>query len=92
MRNKSLKIQKSVIPLDWNPKDPNGYSNWMKMIVQENKNASGMFKDPNKPINEFITPEPRFIGEIIQEFTSPETSQMNKTVSLAKEILNKDKI
>ncbi|SMG32751.1 hypothetical protein [Sphingobacterium psychroaquaticum] len=76
------------MPLDWNPQDPNGYSEWMKSIVQQNKeNERSIPKNQLATSSGFITPEPRFIGDIIIDSIYPITIGTNKALQDAREIL-----
>lgn len=87
MRSKKLSIQKSIMPLDWNPQDPNGYSEWMKSIIQQNKDNERSIPKSSG----FITPEPRFIGDIIANSIYPILAGTNKALQDAKEILYGDR-
>ncbi|WP_240775590.1 hypothetical protein [Sphingobacterium psychroaquaticum] len=88
MSGKKLLIQKTIIPLDWNPNDPNGYNKWMKAIVQENReNADRMLNSPQLQTAAFVTPHPQFIGNIIANNIYPNMAGTNKVLQDAKEIL-----
>jgi len=85
MRNKNLRISKSLIPLDWNPGDPSSYNEWMKMIVQENLKNSGIAI--NQSLSGFEIPKPKFISEIIRDGLSESLEGMNNILFQANKIL-----
>lgn len=85
MRNKNLRISKSIIPLDWNPNDPSSYNEWMKMIVQENLRNSGIAINPS--ISGFEIPKPKFISEIIRDGLDKSLKGMNNILFQANKIL-----
>lgn len=84
---KTLLIQKSIYPLDWNPKDPQGYNEWMQMIAEENMRTSGKVLQEPARSSGFITPEPKFIGDIMKESLFSTRLKMDRTLDAAKEIL-----
>jgi len=86
MKGQKLLIEKTIIPLDWNPSDPNGYNEWMKSIVQQNLITEGLALPENEAI-EFTTPKPQFIGTILKIALSADLRGMESTVSEAKKIL-----
>lgn len=85
MRNKNLRISKSIIPLDWNPNDPASYNEWMKMIVQENLKTNGIAID-SIPTG-FEVPKPKFISEIIRDGLNDSLEGMNNILVQANKIL-----
>ncbi|HLS36684.1 MAG TPA: hypothetical protein VK023_00300 [Sphingobacterium bovisgrunnientis] len=85
MRNKNLRISKTLIPLDWNPGDPSSYNEWMKMIVQENLKTNGT-AIPQTPTG-FEIPKPKFIGEIIRDGLNDSMEGMNNILVQANKIL-----
>lgn len=87
MEGKKLLISKSLIPLNWNPDDKNGYNEWMQMIVKENRKSTGSaIEYPPVPAG-FITPEPMFIGDVIRKALGYDINGMYSTIEAAKEIL-----
>ncbi len=85
MRNKNLRISKTLIPLDWNPTDPSSYNEWMKMIAEENLKISGVVIEQSTA--GFEIPKPRFIGEIIREGLNESLEGMNNILAQANKIL-----
>jgi hypothetical protein len=85
MRNKNLRISKTLIPLDWNPSDPSSYNEWMKMIVQENLKTNGIAIDPIP--TGFEIPKPKFISEIICDGLNDSMEGMNNILVQANKIL-----
>ncbi|TCV17174.1 hypothetical protein EDC17_101193 [Sphingobacterium alimentarium] len=85
MRNKNLRISKSIIPLDWNPNDPAGYNEWMKMIVQENLKSNGSAIE--KKSTGFEVPEPKFISEIFIDGIKDSLQGMDNVLAEANKIL-----
>ncbi len=85
MRNKNLRISRTLIPLDWNPSDSSSYNEWMKMIVQENLKNSGI--SINQSISGFEVPKPKFISEIIRDGLDEPLEEMNNILFQANKIL-----
>jgi len=86
MKLDKLLIEKSIYPIDWNPNDPNGYNEWMKMISEENRKSAN-----KKTIQGFVKPEPRFISEIIRESLIDDLIGMNHSLYCAEVILYKQR-
>ncbi|MBE8712503.1 hypothetical protein [Sphingobacterium hungaricum] len=85
---KNLLIQKSLIPLDWNPKDPNGYNEWMAMIVEQNLKSEGVLLPQMKINISFRTNEPLKVGEIIRKMVSKDLQQFDIVIEEANKLLN----
>jgi len=85
MRNKNLRISKTIIPLDWNPGDPSSYNEWMKMVVQENLKTTGVAITQSK--SGFEIPKPKFISEIIRDGVNSSLVGMDDVLTEANKIL-----
>lgn len=86
MKLDKLLIEKSIYPIDWNPNDPNGYNEWMKMISEENRKSA-----KPKTVQGFVKPEPRFISEIIRESIINDLIGMNHSLYCAEAIIYKQR-
>jgi len=87
MKLDKLLIEKSIYPLDWNPTDPNGYNEWMKMISDANRKSSIKISESTNTVQGFVKPEPRFISEIIRESLIDDLLGMNHSLYKAQLIL-----
>lgn len=88
MKGRKLLVQKTLIPLDWNPSDPNGYNEWMKMIVKENMISSGVpLIEPNNKSDIESSSGPEFIRETFNRSLGDTFLKMNELLDQAKDIL-----